>query len=73
MADYRQTLHQAVFRFPLAAAFALLPSRSERLGHTASGPGHGDQASLSKREEVSAWLKAHYQIVPTPKPAPRKK
>ncbi len=67
MAEYRQTLHEAVFRFPIRAAFALLPVRAERLGHTASGPGYGDKASLSKREEVTAWLKDNYRIVPTPK------
>jgi len=63
MAEYRQTLHEAVFRFPLRTAFALLPPRGERLGHEAKSAGHGDHAWLDKRAEVKAWIARHFQVV----------
>ncbi len=65
MAEYGQSLFSAVYRFPLRAAFALLPPRGERLGRRASGPGHGARASLRKRAEVKAWITENFTIVPT--------
>lgn len=72
MAEYRLTLFEAVFRFPIRAAFALIPSRSERLGRRQSGPTDGDTASIRKRAQVKEWLKAHFTIVPEIKTPSRK-
>jgi len=69
MSEYRQTLHDAVFRFPLRAAFALIPPRAQRLGHEVQAATRGDRASLDKRAQVKAWLARHFEIVdriPTP-------
>lgn len=63
MAEYGQTLHSAVYRFPLRAAFALIPPRAERLGHSPSSATTGDRASLAKRAEVKAWLSRNFEIV----------
>jgi hypothetical protein len=68
MADYRQTLRSAVFRFPLRAAFALLPCRAERLGHETRTADHGDRAWLAEKSRIKAWLSEHYAIqAPTAK------
>ncbi len=64
MAEYGQTLHSAVWRFPIRAAFALLTPRGERLGHGRQAASHGEGAWLAKTAEVRAWLARHFEIVP---------
>ena len=63
MAEYGLSLAEATWRFPIRAALGLVRPRAQRMGHDATGPDHTDRASISKRQEVMAWIEQNFRIV----------
>lgn len=72
MAEYHQTIHTAIYRMPLRAALALLPSRSERLGHESRGATTSDEAYIETKKDCMAWLRRTYTVQPSTRLTPRK-
>jgi hypothetical protein len=62
VAEYRYTLHAAIFQLSLTSALAMMAARHARLGD-GSRPGYGDQAADAARARVNEYFQKHYQIV----------
>lgn len=70
MSDYGLTLHEAVWRFPLAAAMALAPARVRRHGGKWDRPQSADMAVAAARARAKAWLSKRFTILPAGEPGP---
>lgn len=71
IAEYHLTLHEAVFRFPVAAALALWPCLATRKGGGEDAPDWVDRCRMRARLRVRRHLEANYNIIPAAEPQPQ--
>lgn len=61
MHDYGLSLHEAVWRFPLSAAGALMPALLTRLGHRV--PDARDRAMMRAHRAEGERLRREFRII----------
>lgn len=66
MAEYNQTLYQALWEFPIAVAIIFMPIAIQRSGGDVKGPNYTQDASINARNRARAFLEEHYTIVDDP-------
>jgi hypothetical protein len=68
MSTYPMTLTDAVFRFSLLAAFALMPAAADRQGSDLGDRDLVERARSRARREREAEIRRTYRIIPNPAP-----
>jgi len=63
MSEYGMPLDDALWKFPLSAALALLPASMARRGIDLGGPSSTDRVAMAAREKMRNYLHEHFQIV----------
>jgi hypothetical protein len=64
MSEYHLSMEQAMWEFPVAKAFVILPARARRLGISSPEGEYVHQAGLRARRAMRKHLRENFTIVP---------